>query len=98
MTDEEIKQQFIRVSPSGDRLEVLVISWDGHTPVDAWVNFELLPEGAGRVEIEAATEKALGSKRFFRRCRRCKQLKPLGWMNDSKMCQSCAEQFLGVVY
>ena len=32
MRDEEIRQEFIRVNRPGNRLEVMTISWDGHTP------------------------------------------------------------------
>jgi hypothetical protein len=99
MTDEEIKRQFIRISPSGNRLEVETISWDGpHTPTSAWVDFGPIPKNADTVEIDAVMETALANTRFFRRCETCKMLKPLGWMHDAKICQGCAERDLGVVH
>jgi hypothetical protein len=99
MTDEEIKRQFIRISASGNRLEVGTISWDGpHTPTNKWVDFGPIPKTAGAVEINALMGKTLVCKRFFRRCETCKMLKPLGWMHDTKICQGCAERDLGVVH
>ena len=99
MTDEEIKRQFIRISPSGNRLEVETISWDGpHTPTSKWVDFGPIPKTAGTVEINAVMERALACKRFFRRCETCKILNPLGWMHDARICQGCAQRDLGVVY
>ena len=99
MTDEEIKRQFIQISPSGSRLEVKTISWDGpHTPTSQWVDFGPVPETADAVEVNALMEQALACEQFFRRCQTCKMLNPLGWMHDSKICQSCAERDEGVVY
>lgn len=98
MRDEEIRQEFIRVNRPGNRLEVMTISWDGHTPTSTWVLFEELPDNAGPAEIEAAMDRALTSKLFFNRCHRCEQIKPLGWMHDSKVCQGCAERYDGVVH
>ena len=98
MRDEEIRQEFIRVNRPGNRLEVMTISWDGHTPTSTWVLFEQLPDNAGSPEIEAAIDRALASKLFFNRCHRCEQINPLGWMQDSKVCQGCAERYDGVVH
>jgi hypothetical protein len=98
MTDHEIKLEFIRLSPDGSRLQVKTISCDGHVPTDTWVDYEPIPEDASPADIDAAMNKALADKRYFRRCQKCQTLNPIGWMEDSRICQSCAEQYLGVVY
>lgn len=98
MTDEEIKQEFVRVSPCGQRLEVSVISWNGHSPTSAWVDFGPIPKDAGPVETSQAVERILVSERFFRRCQTCKTLNPVGLMHDANICQGCAERDLGIVY
>lgn len=98
MTDEEIKRQFLRVSPCGKHLEVTTISWDGHIPSGEWVRYEPLPPNAGSIEINAVMERALADGQFFNRCETCNELKPDGWMHDSATCQRCAERDLGVVY
>jgi hypothetical protein len=98
MTDHEIKLEFIRLSPDASRLQVKTISWDGHDPMDTWVDFEPIDENASPADIDTAINKALADKRYFSRCQKCQTLNPDGWMHDSKICQSCAEQYLGVVY
>ena len=99
MTDEEIKKEFVRVSPSGKRLEVTRISWGSyHTPTGEWIDAGPLAENADQSEIDAKMVRILACKRFFRRCRICNELKPLGWMHDTEVCQSCAERYLGIVH
>ncbi len=99
MTDEEIKREFIRVAPSGRRVQVAMISWNGpHTPSTEWVNFRSIPENTTPDEIEKAMNQALARKSYFLRCQTCKQLNPLGWMHDDRICQGCAERDLGVDY
>ena len=98
MTDDEIKLEFIRLSPDGSRLQIKTISWDGHDPMDAWIDFEPIDENASPTDVDAAMNKALADKRYFRRCQKCQTLNPIGWMDDSKICQSCAEQYLGILY
>jgi hypothetical protein len=98
MTDHEIKLEFIRFSPEGSRLQVKTISWDGHVPTDTWIDYEPIDENASPTDIDAAMNKALADKRYFSRCQKCQTLNPDGWMHDSKICQSCAEQYLGILY
>ena len=98
MTDDEIKLEFIRLSPEGSRLQVKTISLDGHVPTDTWVDYEPIPENASQTNIDAAINKALADERYFSRCQKCQTLNPIGWMNDSGICQSCAEQYLGIAY
>lgn len=98
MTDDEIKLEFIRLSPDGSRLQVKTISWDGQDPTEAWIDYERISEDASPADVDAAINKALADTRYFSRCQKCQTLKPIGWMHDSKICQSCAEPYLGVAY
>lgn len=98
MTDDEIKLEFIRLFPDGSRLQVNTISWNGHVPTDAWINYERISKDASPSDVDAAMNKALADTRYFRRCQKCQTLNPIGWMNDSKICQECAQQYLGIVY
>ena len=54
MTDHEIKLEFIRLSPDGSRLQVKTISWDGHVPTEAWLDYEPIDENASPTDIDAA--------------------------------------------
>ena len=98
MTDDEIKLEFIRLSPDGSHLQVKTISWDGHDPMDAWIDYQIDGVESCEHDVDAAMNKALADKRYFRRCQKCQTLNPIGWMNDSKICQECAQQYLGIVY
>ena len=98
MTDDEIKLEFIRLSPDGSHLQVKTISWNGHVPTDAWIDYDPISEDASPTNVDAAMNKALADTRYFSRCQKCQTLKPDGWMHDSKICQGCAQQHLGVAY
>jgi hypothetical protein len=98
MTDHEIKLEFIRLSPEGSRLQVKTISWDGQDPTEAWLDYERISKDASPAAVDAAMNKALADERYFSRCQKCQTLNPIGWMNDSGICQSCAEQYLGILY
>jgi hypothetical protein len=98
MTDDEIKLEFIRSSSDGSRLQIKTISWDGHVPTDAWINYDSVSEDASPADVDAAMNKALADTRYFSRCQKCQTLNPDGWMHDSKICQGCAEPYLSVAY
>ena len=98
MTDDEIKLEFIRLSPDGSHLQVKTISWNGHVPTDAWIDYDPISEDASPTDVDAAMNKALADTRYFSRCEKCQTLNPDGWMHDSKICQGCAQQYLGIVY
>jgi len=99
MTDKEIRQEFTRVSPDGKTVQVMKISWKGsHTPISKWVDFGPILKSADALEINTIIEQAMSCEKFFRRCEKCRELKPIGWMHDKEICQSCAERYRGVVY
>ena len=100
MTDDELLKEFTRVisADEGVTLECCVIAWPHPSrPESEWVVAKTLSAGA-TVESIANTRRALlQRRRFFRVCRLCAERKPVGWMIDKGICQSCEEK-LGVVF
>lgn len=97
MTDDEILAEFVRVE--GSKLMAASISWpDPGTPEMKWEIVGELPDGLPQQEVDAAKAKVLTDSRYFDRCSRCGELKPLGWMHEPGFCQGCAEQQLGIVH
>lgn len=99
--DAEIVEEFTRVGLATDScvIEVAQITWDGpHTPVTEWVTALTLPGDASPQSIADARYALLAMRRYFRICRRCKERNPLGWMDDGRVCQSCGEQYYGIVH
>jgi hypothetical protein len=100
VTDEELIAESFRLEPVGEGARLLVrrIWWDGHQPQAEW---DLVAERSGLLSPEEHHQfmrQALGDPRYFRRCGRCGELQPSGWMHDATTCQTCAERHLGVVY
>lgn len=101
MTDEEILEEFVRTNRSGEgtAIEVASISWPSpHEPRIIWAPAQTLPPNALSSLVEEARMAALHDTRFFHRCDLCKELNPLGWMHDERICQGCAAEHHGVVY
>jgi hypothetical protein len=101
MNDIELLKEFIRIEKTQNEVQILVheIRWQGpHTPIHTWVVGKSLPATASEAEIEKATASILEDHRYFRACLECGERKPLGWMNDARICQRCAEVNHGVVY
>ena len=98
MTDDEIKQQFIRLSPDGSALQVETISWNGHEPHGNWINVAKVSQGSTQGDVDSLINQLLSDSKYFARCQKCQELNPIGWMHDDTICQSCAEEHLGVVY
>jgi hypothetical protein len=101
MTDKEIIDEFTRESWDSGRLviQVLSITWPyPHEPQSHWITVTNLPEDADQASIEEARAKAIKRRRYFAVCEECGERKPVGWMNDEHICQSCAEKNHGVVY
>ena len=101
MNHDRLIQQFTRVkaSPEGLSVECQVISWPHPSrPRSRWVKVETLAAATPEEEILAARLRLLKMPRFFGVCRMCRERKPKGWMHSERVCQSCAEAKLGVVY
>ena len=98
MTDDEIKQEFIRLSPDRHTLQVTTISWNGHEPHGKWTNVAKIPQGSTKGDVDSLINQVLADSKYFARCQKCQELNPRGWMHDDTICQSCAVEHLGVVY
>lgn len=95
----------VRIGAAKLSVAVFSIRWEGpHTPVVrpeplATLRWRRLPAPTLMMTlhglISAAREVRVAK---YRRCERCALNKPPEWMHDEKTCQSCAEQFLGVVH
>ena len=102
MTDADLIAEFIRTIPKADgsiAIEVRVISWPHpHEPESAWVMAAELSPGASQDRIDKAVRKNLQNRKFFRVCQECEERNPVGWMHNTKICQTCAERHHGVCY
>jgi NADH pyrophosphatase NudC (nudix superfamily) len=101
VTDAELIADFTRmVEVDGEiRLEVAVVDWpQPHTPTMVWKTFRYWKKPPTPERLAAAQQKALTMRRFFRVCQRCGERNNAGHMHDRRICQTCAEKHLGVVY
>jgi hypothetical protein len=97
------------IGSSGEGLRVCVygVRWEGphtpvanHRPLAEWSWSQLPADPAERFSlVRAAVQEAIRVRRSeFRNCRYCTAPNPPEWMHAEDVCQSCAEQHLGVVY
>ncbi len=101
MNDRELRKEFVRVERTEKKVQILVhkIRWDGpHTPIHTWAVAESLPNTASEAAIKNAAARILENPRYFRTCTECGQRKPLGWMQNDRICQECAVVNHGVVH
>lgn len=102
MNDANLIADFIRTVPAHDGgtvVEVCTISWPlPYDPQSTWVAVSVLPAGSSQKGVERAMAKVLRDKRYFRVCQECEERNPVGWMHNTKICQSCAEKHHGVCY
>jgi len=101
MTDQEIIDEFIEVieEDAMTRFTVKIIEWPH--PAEPVSRPSVVSEVKGRLSPEQIDKEKLRisrMRRYFRRCVECKQLNPVGWMLDTKICQSCASKNHGVVF
>lgn len=95
----------VRVGATKVSIALFTVRWDGpHTPIVrplhyATLSWRRLPASTLmmtlRMIIDAAIEMRLTE---YRKCERCEKMKPPEWMHSETTCQSCAEQYLGVVH
>ena len=86
--------EFIKITKRNFSISVhvLMIEWDGpHTSISSWVEKEKLLKDAEQPQIDKAIQRALKDKTYFRKCKRCKELNPIGQMHDIRTCQCCAD-------
>ena len=76
-----------------------VVGWDGpERPIMNWITLRRWKRLPTSKRLTAAQRKALGTSRFFRTYQLCGERNNSGHMHDRSVCQSCAEEYLGVVY
>ncbi len=95
----------VRISGSKVSIAVFSVRWEGpHTPVVrpkqlATLNWKRLPASTMMVTLHGLVSAAVELRRAkYRKCDKCGETKPPEWMHGEDICQSCAEQHLGVVY
>ncbi len=101
MTAQEIAKEFIRVTYRRNSIEFRVkdIFRDGPAhPYSTWELSSRIDGPISEKQITDEIERILHNKRHFRTCEECGDLNPIGWMNDERICQSCAERNHGVVH
>ena len=99
--DAELVAEFMRTVETDDGVlfQIAMVEWDGpHSPIMTWRTFRCWKRPPTATRLAAAQQKALAAPRFFRICERCGERNLVGHMHDRHTCQSCAEEYLGVVY
>lgn len=93
MKNNQLLDEFTRVVRKKDYLaiQVILIKWPHpHEPKSRWHTVAKLLTNSDEISVLTEREKAICSN-YFEVCERCKELKPVGWMCDENICQSCAE-------
>jgi hypothetical protein len=89
----------VRAHATGWVFEVGIVEWGApNQPEVRWRAFrdwKRLPDTARVARARAA---ALGTPRFFRRCKMCVRVTNVGHMFSVDLCQGCAQEQHGVVY
>ena len=101
VTDTDLLADFTRlVEAEGEFcLQVAVVTWPGPSrPTVVWTTFRRWKRPPTPERLAAAQQKALTVPRYFRICEMCGERNNAGHMHDRRVCQSCAERHLGVVY
>lgn len=102
MTEEEIIKEFVSIEQVDVEvvLSVCVIDWRGrsYNPVSYFVEVDRFQGDVSSEETRKVVKTLLRRKKYFRRCVECAELNPQGWMHNSRICQSCAEQNHGIVH
>ena len=102
MTEKEIIKEFITVHRKGNEMSISVrmIEWRGpHAPTTNTVNAVSITGHATDEMIQTEIGSILRNPIYFRNCKECGQLNPVGWMNAMEdICDRCAEQNHDVVF
>jgi hypothetical protein len=100
MIPEDLDQGFrLTAASDGFTLEVAVVTWPTPSCPDLeWHRARAWSAMPSQQELEAAKETVLEDRRYFRVCGRCRQRELVGHMHDARICQACAEKYIGVVY
>jgi NADH pyrophosphatase NudC (nudix superfamily) len=95
----------VRINEDEISIAVFAIRWDGpHTRVVnprelAKFNWRLLPASQTIEAVQGFISSAVQLRRAeYRQCEQCGETTPPEWMHDKRVCHSCAEHHLGVIY
>jgi len=95
----------VRISSSKVSIAMYSVRWEApHRPVVrpkqlATLNWKRLLAPTTMVTLHGLISAAVELRRAkYRKCEKCGETKPPEWMHGEEVCQSCAEQHLGVVY
>jgi hypothetical protein len=98
---QTLRRECFHVVSRQDRTTVYVrqVVWEGpHNPQTRLDVAQDLSPQATDEQIEQAMFSALANPRYFGRCSYCHKLLLTGQMHSPDVCQSCAEQHLGVIH
>lgn len=100
MDKNELILEFIRMETLDNKtaFHVGTITWDGHSPSMEWTSCSEIDGTLTDIKKEEEIDKILSNTKFFRYCKECSQLNPVGWMHDKRTCQNCAEKNHGIVH
>ena len=95
----------VRINGKKVSIAVFSVRWDGpHTPVVrpkqlATLNWKRFPASTMMMTLHGLISAAIEIRRSkYRKCEKCEETQPPEWMHGEDICQSCAEQHLGVRY
>jgi len=102
MTEPKLIKDFIRTGKTSTSVEFYVrhISWEQgpDKPREIWYLVSRIEGSPDENQIRKETARILSDKRYFKRCKKCKGLNPVGLMHDAKTCQRCAQKNHEVSY
>ncbi len=85
-------------TPKGWAFQVGSVRWSGHQPRIEWTTYRRWTTAPESAQLQQERAEALKHSSFFRTCTLCHELKNVGHMDDSKMCQGCAQIKFPIVY
>jgi hypothetical protein len=95
----------VRVGVTKMSVSLFTVRWDGpYTPIVrplhyATLSWRRLPASTLMMTLRIIIDSAIEMRLIeYRKCERCEKMKPPEWMHSETTCQSCAEQYLGVVH
>lgn len=104
LRDGDPVEVVVRIESHVVHIERPIIKWHGHSPIERGVHVASIQlEGLSLTSLKQQLTRAVGAARkrrraTFRSCSRCGQQNPPEWMHDHELCQSCAQEFLNIVY
>ena len=99
---QDVLEEYFRVAAAGGGgwdFEVCVIVRQGvHSPLIEWKLFRHWKRAPSDAQLGKAMQAALKDPRFLATCKKCGNTRAAGNMYNDDYCQSCASEYLEVVY